>query len=78
MGTKKKKDQNDEKAAQAVLGNCVSFFGTPGIILVDKDAIFVGKKFPRSCTDRNVTLQTVIPGHNQSLGGTERRRRYFR
>merc|ERR1712112_176904 len=34
--------------------------------------------FQDFCTHRNITLQTVIPGHHQSLGATERRHGHFR
>ena len=67
-----------KKAAHAVLTNCVSYLGTPDIILADNDAMFVGKEFSQFCTYRNIPLHTVIPGHRQSLGDTGRRRRYFR
>ena len=45
---------------------------------MDKDKIFIGDLFQDFCTSRNITLQTVIPGHRQSLGATERRHAHFR
>ena len=43
-----------------------------------KDSRFTGEVFQEFRTARNVVLQTVIPGHHQSLGATERGRGLFR
>ena len=40
--------------------------------------MFIGKEFSQFRTESNGALQTVIPVRHQSLGATERRRRYFR
>ena len=48
------------------------FFGTPGIILTDKDSGFIGLKLPQFRNEQNITVHTFIPGHRQSLGATER------
>ena len=53
-------------------------FVTPEIMATGKDSRFIGKVFQEFCTARNITLQTVIPGHHQSLGEAERRRGLFR
>ena len=50
----------------------------PGIIVVDKDSSSTGGIFQDFRTARNIALQTVIPGHHQSLGATERRSGHFR
>ena len=39
---------------------------------------FIGEISQDFRTDRNIILQTVIPGHHQSLGATERRHAHFR
>ena len=54
------------------------FFGTPEIMMADKDSRFVGEIFQDFCTARNIIPKTAIPGHHQSAGATERRRRLFR
>ena len=61
-----------------MISNWLAVFGTPDILVVDKDKRFVGEIFQDFCTHRNITLQTVIPGHHQSLGATERRHGHFR
>ena len=38
----KTKDQTDDKAAQEVLTDWISFVGSPDIILADKDPRFIG------------------------------------
>ena len=43
--------QPDNKVAQVVLENCVSFRGTPDIILADKDSGFVGSGPTRFCNE---------------------------
>jgi len=47
-------------------------------MMADKESRVVGGIFQDFCTTRNIILQTAIPGHHQSLGATERRRRLFR
>ena len=78
IGTKKKKGRAAGKIVNAVLTNCVSFPGEPGILLTDKDSMFTCSKSSQFCNERNITLQTVIPGHQQSLGATERGRMNFK
>ena len=63
---------------EAMISNWLAVFGTPDILVADKDKRFVGKIFQDFRTSRNITLQTVIPGHHQSLGATERRHGHFR
>ena len=58
--------------------NWIAVFGTTEILLVGKDKRFTGGIFQDFCADRNIISQTVIPGHHQSLGATERRRAHFR
>ena len=47
-------------------------------MVAGKDSRFIGKVFQEFRTARNIVLQTVIPGHHQSLGGAERRHGLFR
>ena len=47
-------------------------------MVADKDSRFIGEVFQEFRTTRNIVLQTVIPGHRQSLGATARRRALFR
>ena len=47
-------------------------------MVADKDSRFIGEVFQEFRNAHNVVLQTVIPGHHQSLGATERRRGLFR
>ena len=68
MGAKKEMGQTAVKLARGVLKKWVCFFGTPDIILADKDARFAGGDRPLFCDRRNIALQTVIPGRHQSLG----------
>ena len=63
---------------ETVISNWLAVFGTPDILVVDKDKRFTGEIFQDFCTSRNITLQTVIPGHHQSLGATERTHAHFR
>ena len=72
MGRNKKKGQTAGKAARAVLAKWIGISGTPDIILDTKDAIFSRKASPLLRDRRNIPLQTVIHGHRQSLGCTER------
>ena len=60
------------------ISNRLAVFGAPDILVVGKDKRFTGEIFQDFCTARNITLQTVIPGHHQSLGATERRHAHFR
>ena len=68
--------------AQTVRGKAIlnwsAVFGADEIIDADKDSRFSGGISQEFRTSRNIALQTVIPGHRQSLGGTERRRGHFR
>ena len=61
-----------------VMSNLLSVFGTPAIMVTDRDSGFIGEVSQEFRTARNVVLQPVIPGHHQSLGATERRRGLFR
>ena len=76
-GTKKKEEQTTEMIRGKVVPNRSAVFGTPGIIVVDKDPRFIGK-FLKSSHIRNIVFRTVIPRHLQSLGATERRRGHVR
>ena len=67
-----------EMARRAAISQCASAFVTHGIIIADKDAMFVGEIFQGFCTGRNVALQAVIRGIRQSLGGAGRRHGLFR
>ena len=78
LGTKKREEQTAEMAREAVISNWLAVFGAPDILIVDKDERSIGNIFQDFCTSRNITLQTVIPGHHQSLGATERRHAHFR
>ena len=53
--------------AHVILAQWVDFFGAPDIIVAVKDPMFVGAKVSQFCRDRNVSLQTEIPGNRQSL-----------
>ena len=68
IGTNKEKEQTADKAVQEVLGNRVSVFGTPDIILADKDSRVVGSEFSRFRNEQNITCQTVTPWQHQSMG----------
>ena len=57
--------------------NGIAVFGTPEILLVCKDKRFIGEIPQDFCTDHNIILQTVIPGHHQSLGGDGTETRTF-
>ena len=61
-----------------VLSNWLAVSGAPEIMVAGKDSRFIGKVPQEFCDARNVVLQTIIPGHHQSLGATERRRGMFR
>ena len=77
-GAKKKGEQTAEMVKGSAISYRVAIFGTPEILTAGKDSRFIGK-FPRDFSpSRNIILQTAIPGHHQSLGSTERRRRLFR
>ena len=65
---KKGKDQTNGKAARDVLEKWIGFCGTPDIILADKGAIFARWGFPLLRDRCAIALQTVFPGHCQSLG----------
>ena len=77
IGTKKKKEQTSDKVVHDVLAYWVSFFGTPCIILPGGDSRFIGSHSHNFATG-DITLQTFIHGHHQSLGATEWRHMYFR
>ena len=61
--------------ANVAITRRVAFFGTPDIIVGDKDPMFTRSKVGGFRRDI-ITLQTVIPGHRQSLRATDRRNRY--
>ena len=63
---------------ESIISGWVAFLGTPEIMMVCKDSRFIRKIFREFRTSHNIILQTVIPGHHQSLGATERRHRLFR
>ena len=77
-GAKKKEEQTSEMARGKVIPSCLAVCGAPEIIVVGKDSEFTGEIVQDFCTCRNIVLETVIPGHHQSLGATERRRGHFR
>ena len=74
---RKEKRTNGEKVRAAMISNWLIIFGTPDIIMVDKDTRFDGNSRREFCYDRNITRRTVIPAHRQSLGGGEGRQRLF-
>ena len=65
-------------ARRKAIPNWLSVFGAPEIIAVDKESISDGEVFQGFRTSLNSPLQSVIPGHPQSLGNNERRRGQFR
>ena len=65
-------------ARETAISHLLAAFGNPDISIVDKDMGFIGKIFQDFFSPRNIVLQTVIPGHLQSLGAEERRRGQFR
>ena len=60
------------------ISHWLAVFAAPDISAVDKDMRFIGGNSHDFCSPRNIVLQTVIPGHHQSLGATERRHANFR
>ena len=70
--------ETEEMVRKTMISNWLSVLGAPDILIVDKDKRFIGEAFRGFRTLRNITLQTVIPGHHQSLGATERTHAYFR
>ena len=77
IGTKKE-EQSAEMVKESMISDWISMFGAPGILMVGKDSRVIGENFQDSPTSHNIILQTAIPGHHQSLGAAERRRRLFR
>ena len=63
---------------ESAISERMAVFGTPEIMMVGKDPRFNGGTFQDCRMTHNIVLQTVIPGHHQSLGATERRHRLFR
>ena len=61
-----------------MISNCPAVFGAPGIAVAGKDSRFTGGISQEFRTNLNIVSQTVVPGHHQSLGETERRRGHFR
>ena len=55
-----------------MISNWLSAFGAPCIVAAGQDSRFIGKAFQECRTTRHIVAQTVIPGHHQSLGATER------
>ena len=51
--------------------------GAPDIVIADKGPRCAGAQGQQFYRDRNITLQTVVPGNHQSLGGAGRHM-YFR
>ena len=64
------------KVVDVILTHWVRVFDTPDIIIADKGPRFTDAEVAQFLRGRNITLQPVIPGHHQSVGATERRRRY--
>ena len=78
MGAKQKAEPTAEMFRAKVISNWSAVFGAPEVVVAAKGSRFIGG-FPQEFrTDRNIVSQTVIPGHHQSLGATERRRGHFR
>ena len=63
--------------ANAILTQCVGFFGTSDITISDNGPGFTVAEVLTFRRCHNVTLQAIMPGHCQSLGATEWRHRYF-
>ena len=63
--------------SESGIANRMEVFGTPAIMVVDKDSGCTGG-FRDFRNARNIVLQTVIPGGHQSLGATDRRRGLLR
>ena len=61
---------------ESAISEWISFIGKPEITMADKDSGFIGSIF-QDFPPRNIILQTAIPGHHQSLGATEGRRKLF-
>ena len=76
IGNKKKAEQAAVKVVNAILTRLASL-RAPGFSLTGKDTMFIWSKLPKFCNERNITLQTVIPGHHQCLGGDEMARMHF-
>ena len=74
---RKKEEQTTVMVGENAISNWPAVFGAPEIMAGGKDPRFIGKVFHGFCTARNIVLQTVIPGHRQSLGATERRHGFF-
>ena len=54
------------------MSNWLAAFWTPDINVVDKYSLFIGRDFQDPRTACNIALQTVIPGHRQSMGAAAR------
>ena len=61
-----------------MISDWIAIFGTPEILMGDKDSIFDGGIFQDFHTSRNIISQTVIQGIIKVYGATERRRGLFR
>ena len=72
-GGEEKDGRTAEMVREAAISHWLAVFGAPEIIASDKDMRFIGKVFQEFRTSLKIALQTVIPGHHQSLGATERR-----
>ena len=74
----KRKKKTAETVRESAIPNWLALFGAPGIMVASEDSRFIGKVPREFSTARNIVSQTVIPGHHQSLGETERRHGLFR
>ena len=75
VGTKKSR-RNAGKVAHLVLTNWVDFWDA--VYYIDRRRFEIYRVgMPTFRNGRNITLQTVIPGHLPSLGATGRRRVYI-
>ena len=62
----------------SAIPNWLAVFGAPEIMVTDEESRFIGKASRGFLNARNIVSQTVIPGHRQSLGATERSHGLFR
>ena len=72
-----KKRRADAEMVKKYNGWSGCFFGTPEIMMAGEDSRYIGV-LQDFRTLRNIISPTVIPGHHQSLGASERHRRLYR
>ena len=78
LGVKKREGQAAAISLEPVISNLLAVFGAPDILVAGKDKKIRWVEFTQDfCTSHNITLQTAIPGHHQSLGATERTHAQF-